>query len=127
MLFGTVIDGTMHANAAGQIAQSVWQSIPAHRPQVELDVFVIMPNHIHGLLWIADDPTVAVPSLSTIVGGYKAEVTRQIRRLMSDASRIIWQGRFHDNIIRTQVTLDRIRAYVAENPQRWSEDTFYAE
>jgi len=76
MLFGTVIDGAMHPNAAGQIAQSVWQSIPAHRPQITLDVFVVMPNHIHGLLWIADNPTTAAASLSTIVGGYKAEVTR---------------------------------------------------
>ena len=93
-LFGDVVGGEMHLNDAGRIAEQCWLDIPNHFPHVELDEFVIMPNHVHGILWIVDDVTVGVgaknfsplpsppPSRGTsktigsVVRGFKIGVTR---------------------------------------------------
>jgi putative transposase len=126
-ILGQISQGSMLLNAAGEIAHSHWQQIPAHRSKIELDVFVVMPNHVHGLLWLDEGMETASASLSSIIGAYKAGVTREIRRITQDETAIIWQKSFHDHIVRTQNSLDRIRAYVVENPQRWAEDTFFQE
>jgi REP element-mobilizing transposase RayT len=138
-LFGEIADDQMQLNQLGVIAASYWEEIPTHFPHVELDAAVVMPNHVHGIIVIMDRPhplheaiSIEVSgsskqgSLSTVVGSYKAGVTRQIRRLFPDAETPIWQGRFHDHIIRSQESLDIIRAYVLNNPARWTEDTFYS-
>lgn len=115
----------MLLNATGEIAHAQWQQIAVHRSNIELDVSVLMPNHFHGLLWLNSDTINGVASLSSVVGAYKAGVTREIRRLMQDNTMVVWQRSFHDHIVRTQSALDRIRAYVIENPQRWAEDKFF--
>jgi REP element-mobilizing transposase RayT len=126
-LLGQISQGLMLLNAAGEIADAHWQQITAHRSNIQIDVFVVMPNHIHGLLWLSRDANDEAPSLSSVVGAYKAGVTREIRRLMQNETMIVWQKSFHDHIIRTQDALDRIRAYVIENPARWAEDKFFQE
>jgi len=64
--------------------------------------------------------------LSAALPSLKADVTRQIRRQFPDIDTPIWQGRFHDHIIRSPKSLDTIRAYVLNNPAQWNEDTFYS-
>jgi len=54
-LFGEIIDGEMHLNEYGEIVQTWWDEIPIHFPNVELGAFVIMPNHVHGIIWIIDE------------------------------------------------------------------------
>jgi hypothetical protein len=138
-LFGEIADDHIQLNELGMIATACWEEIPTHFPQVELDAAVVMPNHVHGIIVIADTPRPLYEgtnveafgspiqgSLSTVVGTYKAGVTGQIGRLFPDVETPIWQGRFHDHIIRSQKSLDKIRAYVLSNPARWTEDTFYS-
>jgi putative transposase len=104
-----------------------------------------MPNHVHGIIIITDNasvvPTVgtrlasSVPtirpkgatsgSLGAIVGSYKSGVTRHIRKFLQHPDLIVWQGRYHDHIIRDEADLNRIREYVLYNPSRWQEDVFY--
>ncbi len=126
--FGTV----QQLSAIGQIAHDHWQQIPEHFPHVRLDAFIIMPNHIHGIIFIthaahgvrrspAKNQHMAkiapkVGSLPTIMRSYKASVTKQARAI--DAS-FQWQSRFHDHIIRNAQSLADIQHYIKTNPQRW--------
>lgn len=135
-LFGEIANNQMQLNQLGMIAATCWDEIPKHFPQVELDAAVIMPNHVHGIIVIVDRPhplhddannkVSGRISLSTVVAAFKAGVTRQIRRQFPDIDTPIWQGRFHDHIIRSPKSLDTIRAYVLNNPAQWNEDTFYS-
>ncbi|MEM3554650.1 MAG: transposase [Candidatus Micrarchaeaceae archaeon] len=63
-LFGEIVDGEMHLNDAGHVAERCWRDIPAHFPHITLDVFVIMPNHVHGILWIVGDDMAGAKNFS---------------------------------------------------------------
>jgi len=60
-LFGTIVDGCMHMNDAGRMVQSVWNEIPDHHPGVDVDAFVVMPNHVHGIIILTGEPVAARP------------------------------------------------------------------
>jgi REP element-mobilizing transposase RayT len=138
-VFGQMVDDVMAINAWGQIVQSCWDEIPAHYPMVELDAFVVMPNHMHGVIVIVNDgrgmachaPTKRefskpiARSLSTIVGAFKSAVTKYINRLPNPPDHPIWQRNYYEHIIRSEESLNIIRAYVANNPAQWGEDSLY--
>lgn len=140
-LFGSIGDGEMVLNDWGRITQTSWSEIPAHYPMVELDVFVVMPNHVHGIIVITGDNelqsigaqhgatpnNVAPNSLGSIVRTFKAAVTRHINRLLDAPDHPIWQRNYHEHIIRNENTLNTIRAYVDNNPAKWAEDSLYVE
>ncbi len=63
-LFGAVVDGEMQLNDAGRVVEQCWRDISAHFPHVALDAFVVMPNHVHGVLWIVD--TITEPDAGTV-------------------------------------------------------------
>ncbi|MBL8165552.1 MAG: transposase [Anaerolineae bacterium] len=111
----------MVLNELGQIVERCWLAIPQHFPQVELDVHVIMPNHVHGLLTLADMPS--HQPLGVIVGTFKAAVTRELR----ENEKPLWQERYHDHIVRDEASLQRIRAYILGNPSQWMQDSLFAE
>ena len=112
----------------GQIAEDAIQAIPKHYLRVEVDRYVIMPNHIHLILLIPYDggrliasPTDDTkPTISTIVGQMKRYVSKEIG--MS-----VWQRSFHDHVIRNRDDYDEICKYIYENPQKWKYDCFYTE
>ena len=150
-LFGEIVDGEMVLNDYGRTAETCWAEIPDHHPTADIDLYVIMPNHVHGIIVIDDDivsstggrdvsrpyenadvgtPYMASvspktdqkhPTLGTIIGTYKAAVTRKIHH--PDLK--IWQGRYHDHIIRNEKSLNKLREYVLYNPARWEDDVFY--
>lgn len=126
--FGQIVNDVMHLNSWGGVAEDSWAQIPDHFPTVELDVYVVMPNHVHGILILDDVPTQKAPTLGVVVGSYKAAVTRAINRQgLNPEQWRIWQERYHDHIIRSDKTLSTLREYVANNPARWHEDKFYME
>jgi putative transposase len=144
-LFGGVQDGEMAINAWGQMLQICWDEIPVHFPRVELDAFVVMPNHIHGVVLILDDPvtnpvgaTHGSPSdsqspsgpkqgsLSAIVGQFKSSVSRRIKTLSNPPDHPLWQRNYHEHIIRSEKSLNQIRDYVATNPAKWADDSLYS-
>jgi len=140
-IFGKITDDHMILNECGQIVEEEWEQTAILHPKIELDAFVVMPNHIHGIIVIIDDgkgmihhaPTrrefskPIANSLSSIVGGFKAAVTRRINRLPHPSSSPIWQRNYHEHIIRNEVSLNYLRQYIAHNPTKWTEDSLYPE
>jgi REP element-mobilizing transposase RayT len=143
--FGNVINCKIQLSEIGQIASQMWYEMPVHFPFIDLDAFVVMPNHIHGIIVInrfvgtpivgalhatplpPDDVTHLLNetmsfispksgSLSVVVRSYKSAVTKHAHKLDGNFS---WQHRFYDNIICTTGQLKRIRKYVLDNPQNW--------
>ena len=123
-LFGRVMGGAVELSDIGQIVAEEWERTPAVRSNVELDAYVVMPDHMHGILVIThrDDEADAPPATSAlrspkrtigaIVRGFKAAVVRR-------AGRPIWQRDYYEHIIRSEAALDRIRKYIIANPDRW--------
>ena len=129
-LFGEIVNGEMRLNVAGQVAATCWLDIPAHFPHVRLDTYTIMPNHVHGIIWIDAHP-VAVPpgalvlrspskTVGSIVRGFKIGVTKWVRANMD--VRDVWQRNYYEHIIRNEAALNRVHQYIMDNPARWAED-----
>jgi len=93
-----------------------------------IDTFVIMPNHIHLLIEIHTEPRSSqrpetqlnANSISVIIGQWKAMSTARIRREVDE--NFAWHTRFYDSIVRDEVSLDRIRRYIQDNPKEWYRD-----
>ena len=134
-LFGDVIDGQMQLNRIGQIITSLWQAIPHHFPNVKLDEFVLMPNHLHGIVIIAKQEMQAnstnkelVPqgtksnSLGAIIQNFKSISTRKINRINHNTGNPIWQRNYYEQIIEDDRTFQNIRQYITDNPRNWQSD-----
>jgi len=132
-LFGDVSDGEMILNDAGLMAEKCWRCIPAHFPHVALDEFVVMPNHIHGILSIIvpvgaknisplHSQQMHGPSktIGSAIRGFKIGVTKWMRQ--NTTVHNVWQRNYYEHIIRDENDLNRIRQYIIGNPSRWTED-----
>ena len=132
-LFGDVIDGAMRLNANGVIVEEEWRRTAELRPYVGLDVFVVMPNHVHGILMIeagerfVSNPGKHLParSLGAIVGQFKGSVSKRIRARQGMRRIKVWQRNYHDRVVRSEKALQAIRGYIVYNPARWAEDEYF--
>jgi len=107
-------------------AWNCWQAIPQHFPFVESDAFVVMPDHVHGVLFInrpADYPKRSEThfgprsdNLASIIRGFKVGVKAWSTR---QGINFNWQPRYYDRIIRNELELEKIRTYIQDNPNRW--------
>jgi len=148
-LFGEVAGGEMALSDLGRIAVEEWLQTPIVRPYVQLDEFIVMPNHVHAILCIVDDdvrggtgrgsgrgtarraPTGTerrfghpiAGSLPTIVGAFKSAVTKRINRIRDTPAARVWQRGYYEHVIRDQEALNRIRSYIVTNPRRWDRDS----
>ena len=116
-IFGTIT----HPNSYGEIAEQGLREIPAHFPNVEIDKYIVMPNHIHAIIVLQEGAS----SLSTVLGQYKSYVTRRIHSLEPQLD--VWQTSFHDHVIRDQHGYTQIWNYIDSNRQKWQEDCYFAE
>jgi putative transposase len=141
-LFGDVVDGEMRLNALGRMVETEWLQTPSIRPNVELDAFVVMPNHFHAIVVIVDDyravnrggvlqygrmqyaPTFWSPSqtIGAIIRGFKSAITKHINDLRDTPGVPVWQRNYYEHIIRNEEDLNRARDYIANNPTQWMED-----
>jgi len=120
-IFGNIETNDITLNIYGKIAKNFWIDLPNHHKNIQLDAFVIMPNHIHGII-IINNPVGNRPAfsvirnnnLSVIIGSYKSTVTKQINRLNNNSFK--WQKSFYDHIIRTTDSLNNISEYIVNNP-----------
>jgi len=127
--FGEVVEREVRLSPAGRIVESVWQSLPQRFTGLALDSFVVMPNHIHGVLMFVRAQFTApvplndskqTPNLGEIVRTMKAASTSRIRA--TGETGFGWQRNYYEHVIRNEAELRRIRAYVAANALRWHED-----
>jgi REP element-mobilizing transposase RayT len=127
-LFGEIADGQMLMNGFGMIVKKEWLKTPTIRPNIELDDFVIMPNHFHGIIRIKDDrrggvtPPLQNPTLGEIVGYFKYQTTKQINVQRNCPGQIIWQRGYYDHIVCDDRDLNRVREYIQNNPLTWDTD-----
>ena len=139
-LFGHMADGKMVLNDAGMAAQNCWLEIPNHYPNVTLDEFVIMPNHVHGIIVINVGANNHSPkqnhspiqssqfrspsqTIGSIVRGFKIGVTKWFRQNTDVYD--VWQRNYYEHIVRNDDELNAIRQYIINNPLKWQEDKNY--
>lgn len=147
-LFGEVVNGEMQLNELGQIAYDEWFKTAILRPYVELheDEFVVMPNHVHGIIWIDNNdggeftaivgarrrraPTDNMEqfrkpvshSIPTIIRAYKSAVTYAVNALQNQRGAILWQRNYYEHVIRDEKDLRAKRDYIMSNPLNWEND-----
>ena len=149
-VFGDVVEGIMRLNEAGRMVSAVWDALPTRFPCLGLDAFVVMPNHIHGIIVFATRMSVGAPlvgaqdvtpnrkidnrattrvapTLGDVVGAFKSWVTVEYTRGVKVKGwpafhRRLWQRNFYEHIIRNEASLNHIRQYILDNPVRWTFD-----
>ena len=138
-LFSAIANSQSILNKFGKIASECWLAIPQHFSTIELDEFVVMPNHIHGILIITDSPNckaLSCPyqgefgkpvagSIPTIIGSFKSAVTRKINIARNSSGSPVWQRNYYDHIIRDEKSLNQIRKYIINNPLSWEQDRLH--
>ena len=120
-LFGQIINDTMRPNPFGEIVETCWQDLAVHYPNVRLDAFIIMPNHIHGIL-ILEEPIRSAHGLTEIIRAFKTFSARRINEKRGTSGLPLWQRGYYEHIARNDAALDGIRAYIEANPARWPYD-----
>ncbi len=125
-VFGRVFADCMVLNRAGEIASEAWINLPRLFPQIEIDVYVVMPNHMHGIIRVNQDVNPRYP-LGFYISQYKAAVTRRVHQERVFRDSHLWQRRFHDHIIRSEDAIHKIREYIIHNPAQWQADSLYSE
>ena len=148
-VFGKIANGTVVLNVIGRIAFDCWREIPEHFAHVELDAFVFMPNHVHGILTIPrphpdqhcgsieeghgcpvplqrplerfQRPTVG--AIPTILRSYKQTVTYLARERLTRPSLAIWQSNYYERVLRDGEEFAKASRYIFENPMKWQAAT----
>lgn len=139
LLFGDINDGKMELSEYGVYAEKCWKDIPLHFPNVILHKYVVMPNHIHGIIEIVGDnmrnngynmgaknfsplrppqSTGTSRTIGSIVRGFKIGVTKEIGESP-------WQRNYHEHIIRDENAYNTITEYIEQNPLKWELDCYY--
>ncbi|MFA4817467.1 MAG: transposase [Parcubacteria group bacterium] len=141
--FGKIENGIIILSDIGKIAEKFWQEIPSYFSFVILDEYIVMPNHVHGIVEINgnnsvetqfiasknqpggitgnNNPSLNPFSLSTIIKWYKGRCAFEIRKQLNSVT-FAWQSRFYDHIIRNEISLNKIREYIRINPEMWEHD-----
>jgi putative transposase len=125
---GDVVDGKVSLSPIGAVVAEEWLKIPRHFPRVSLDEWIVMPDHMHGILIFhgkapedgrEDSKLLRPQSLGAVIGHFKSEASKRIWWNLKRPE-YAWQTRFHDVILRTPADLERVRAYIRGNPDRWT-------
>ena len=144
-LFGKIVERKMRLNESGEIADLCWQRLGRRYPHVGLDEWIVMPNHLHGIMVIVDDrrgdsgiapakrgadhgrggsrtASTKRKPLGRLIGAFKTVSTRRISEIRSTTGAPVWQRNYYEHIIRNQDEFNKIREYIATNPLRWMSD-----
>ncbi len=125
MPLGRVMNGTMQWSVAGSIVAEEWCKTGIVRPNVRLDEWVVMPDHLHGIIVIdGGNPPVNLPSwkpgtLGAIINQFKSMCTKRIHAV---GVPFAWQPRFYDRVIRHPQELVRVQEYIRANPEQWGRE-----
>ena len=137
-IFGEVADGKMRLNEIGMFVAEQLAGLPEVYLNTVLDEFVIMPNHVHAIVRISNEPSASVGAgwkpaqtrhqskpdhgLPEIIRGFKTYTARIINRVNGTPGRAVWQRNYYEHVVRTEDDLDAIKKYIFENPLKWAVD-----
>ena len=145
--FGEIVNEVMQLNDAGRIVADAWAWLGQQYDHVVMDEWVVMPNHLHGIIVIVDDcrggsetkctggsetkctggsrtaPTEPRKPLGRLIGAYKTVSTKRINEKHQTPGEQLWQRNYHERIIRNANELHRIRQYIIDNPAQWDRDS----
>ncbi len=143
-ILGDIVDANVRLNQFGEIVREEWLRTEQIRPEIKMDEFVVMPNHMHGIIMICNHiPNVSVgayrctpqdrahihaplrrkpKTLGSIIAGFKSVVTHRINSFRENSNSPFWQRNYYEHVIRDEEDLNRIRQYIIDNPLRWDED-----
>jgi putative transposase len=130
LLFGEIAGGEPRLNEFGRIVERAWAELPEHYRGIECDAFVVMPNHIHGIIMLADSIVGAgfkpAPTrrhgLPEIVRALKTFSARRINEMRDAPAAAVWQRNYYEHVIRGDGELLRVREYIFNNPREWKND-----
>ena len=131
--FGDVVNGKMKLSAVGEIVKKCWMEIPQHFDNAFLDVFVVMPNHFHGIVVIENErnapcrggvtpPLLQRRTLGQIIAYFKYHSTRIINQIRNTPGIPLWHRNYYEHIIRNEKELYYKRKYIMNNPIKWEID-----
>ena len=144
-LFGDIVDGTMILNNYGILAEGCWKAIPSQYEQVVTDAFVIMPNHVHGIISIVGARFIAsgqspnsvmagyqtnqgainrAPTVGEMIRGFKARCSCLINKKRENQGCPVWQRNYYERVIRNDNELNHAREYIINNPLKWNDDDY---
>jgi REP-associated tyrosine transposase len=133
-LLGEVEGGQMRLSEVGRIVERIWQELPGRFPSVSTDAFVVMPNHVHGVIALgasraglpegaaSSAPTNDPPALGKVMRAFKSLSAIEVNRRLKRHRLPLWQRNYYEHVIRDGEDLDKICAYITENPLRWDQD-----
>lgn len=137
-LFGEINNQEMTLNQYGEIVRNEWLHSFSIRAEITEDEFIIMPNHLHGIVFIQNvndslhktnrTKTLSGPknqSISSFIAGFKSVVTKKINTIRLTEGAPVWQRNYHEHVIRNEQSLAELRAYVLHNPLTWEKDVLY--
>ena len=148
-LFGEITDGEVTLSTLGCVVLEEWERTAILRPYIEIDLFVVMPNHLHGIAFFNQENQQGdgigrgaqrcalthgstelhrqPHSLGSLIAGFKSSATTRINQTRQTPGQRVWQRNYYERIIRNERALNAIREYIYYNPARWSKDEYYSE
>jgi putative transposase len=134
-LFGDIGNNEMILNEPGKMINEQWSVLPGRFPNIELDLYQIMPNHFHGIIIAGATTRVAqnwagtrpAPTLGDIIGAFKSINTSVYIKGVENNNwprfvKRLWQRNYYEHVIRDEADLNRIRNYIQSNPANWNDD-----
>jgi REP element-mobilizing transposase RayT len=126
-------NGTLYLNDEGRMVAEQWTGLVANQAGIELDEWVVMPNHFHGIVILENtqpkspDATISHRnmSLSKLVGRFKMQSAKQINLLQKTPGQPVWQRNYWEHVVRNETDLQRIRDYIRNNPATWATDKLH--
>ena len=117
----------------GQLTVDAWEWLATQHPYVELDSYIVMPNHLHGIIVITDQardvsqtaPTTPRKPLGRLIGAFKTVTTKQINLAQGTPAQLLWQRNYYEHVIRNDAEWDQVHAYIVNNPSQWASDSEY--
>jgi len=137
MLFGDVADGLITLSPFGRVVREEWEASANIRQELSLDIFIVMPNHVHAIVWLSDaidtgDQRVGAHgraplqrparSLGSFIAGFKSASTKRINQLRGTPGAPVWQRNYYERVIRNERELEAVRTYIDGNPAGWPDD-----
>ncbi|MCX5699502.1 MAG: transposase [Candidatus Omnitrophica bacterium] len=150
-LFGDIDGGKIMLNGVGIMVEDNWNKLQQRFKFIELDEFIVMPNHLHGVIVIVGAPLVGAqngdvvtddgddgattrvaPTLGDVIGAFKSITTNEYIRNVKNKNwlsfnKYFWQRNYYERVIRDDNDLNRIREYIVNNPAKWEEDEYYVD